>query len=210
MGLSFTVKKPVQRFSSPAGCVWIQLLVDLGHRIEQAPGCPWQELTVTGFTPLTKHVWNLRRGDRTSIQGSDHNVVRSLIIDPCFIVREDPLVKILEFTSELTNGSRSQMTEIPLSIACVFPCDLYFAAEAQIVTAEYFGACYQTRWEGLVVAVPYSYAPSPFEDSPAGQVDVQNAKVALSVVTQSMSFFGDDKARASELIMDFTEHPAVR
>ena len=74
---------------------------------------------MTGLTPFTKHVWNLGRSNRTSIQSSDHNVVRSLIIDPCFIVREDPLVKILEFTSELTNSSRSQMTEIPFSIACV-------------------------------------------------------------------------------------------
>ena len=97
-----------------------------------------------------------------------------------------------------------------LSIARVLSLDLHFAAEAQIIAAEYFGACYQTRWEGLVVAVPYSYAPTPFEDPPAGQVDVQNAEVALSVVTQGMSLLGDDEARASELIMDFTEHPAVR
>ena len=97
----------------------IQALVNLRDCIEQAPRCSGQKLTVTGLTPFTKHVWNLGRGDRTSIQSSDHNVVRSLIIDPCLIVREDTLVKILEFTSELTNGSRSQMTEIPFSIACV-------------------------------------------------------------------------------------------
>jgi hypothetical protein len=136
--------------------------------------------------------------------------VRPLIVDLCFIVREDPLVEVLEFTSELTNGSRSQMTEIPFSIACVFPSDLHFPAEAQVVTTEYFGACYQTRWEGLVVAVPYSYAPSPFEDPPAGQCDVQNAEVALAIMTECISFLGDNEARAFELIMDFTEHPAVR
>ena len=119
MGLSFTVKEPVQRFSALAGSVRIQLLVDLRDCIEQAPCCPWQELTVTGLTPFTKHVWNLGRSNRSSIQSSDHNVVRSLIIDPCFIVRQDPLVEVLEFTSKLTNGSRSQMTEIPFSIACV-------------------------------------------------------------------------------------------
>jgi hypothetical protein len=108
--------------------------------------------------------------------------VGSLIVDPCFIVREDTLVKILEFTPELANSSSSQMTEVTFSIACMLPCDLHFAAEAQVVTAEYFSACYQTRWEGLVVAVPYSYAPSPFENPPAEQCNVQNAKVALSVV----------------------------
>jgi hypothetical protein len=99
--------------------MWIHSFVDLGYCIEQAPRCSGQKLRVTGLTPFTKHVWNLGRGNRSSIQSSDHNVVRSLIIDPCFIVREDPLVKILEFTSELTNGSRGQMTEIPFSIACV-------------------------------------------------------------------------------------------
>ena len=182
MGLSFTVKEPVQRFSSSAGCMRIQALVNLRDCIEQAPRCSGQKLTVTGLTPFTKHVWNLGRSNRTSIQSSDHNVVRSLIVDPCFIVREDTLVEVLKFTPELANGSRSQMTEISLSIPGMFPCDLYFAAEAQVITAEYFSACYQTRWEGLVVAVPYSYAPSPFEDPPAGQCNVQNAKVALSVV----------------------------
>ena len=210
MSMSFTVKEPVQRFSSPAGCMRIQLLVDLRDCIEHAPCCPWQELTVTGLTPLTENVWNLGRSNRSCIQSSDHNVMRSLIIDSCLIVAQDPLIKILECISKLTNGSRSQMTEITLGKAGVFPSDLHFAAEAQIIAAEYFGACYQTRWEGLVVAVPYSYAPSPIEDHPAGQGDVQNAKVALTVVTQSMSLFGHDEARASELIMDFIKHPAVR
>ena len=119
MGLSFTVKEPVQRFSTLAGCMRIQPFVNLCNSVEQAPRCSGQKLTVTGLTPFTKNVWNLGRSNRSSIQSSDHNVVRSLIIDPCFIVREDTLVKILECISELTNGSRSQMTEIPLSIACV-------------------------------------------------------------------------------------------
>ncbi len=119
MGLSFTVKEPVQRFSPSAGCMRIQALVNLGHCIEQTPRRSRLKLTVTGLTPFTENVWNLSRSNRTSIQSSDHNVVRSLIIDPCFIVRQDPLVEVLEFTSKLTNGSRSQMTEIPFSIACV-------------------------------------------------------------------------------------------
>jgi hypothetical protein len=136
--------------------------------------------------------------------------VGSLIVDPCFIVREDTLVEVLKFTPELANGSRSQVTEISLGIPGMFPCDLYFAAEAQIVTAEYFCACYQPRWEGLVVAVPYSYAPSPFEDPPAGQCDVQHTEVSLCIMAQGMSFFCHNEPRASELIMDLTEHPAVR
>jgi hypothetical protein len=108
--------------------------------------------------------------------------VRSLIVDPCLIVREDTLVEVLKFAPELANGSRSQMTEVTFSIPGMLSCDLHFAAEGKVVAAEYFRTCYQTRWEGLVMAVPYSYAPSPFEDPPAGQCNVQNAKVALSVV----------------------------
>jgi hypothetical protein len=182
MLLSFTVKEPVQGFSTSTSGMGIHSLVNLGYCIEQAPRCSGQKLRVTRLTPFTKNFWNLGRSNRSSIQSFDHNVVRSLIVDPCFTVREDTLVEVLKFTPELANGSRSQMTEISLSIPGMFPCDLHFAAEAQVVTAEYFSACYQTRWEGLVVAVPYSYAPSPFENPPAGQCNVQNAKVALSVV----------------------------
>jgi hypothetical protein len=102
------------------------------------------------------------------------------------------------------------MTEISLSIPGMFPCDLYFAAEAQVVTAEYFRSCYQTRWEGLVVAVPYSYAPSPFEDPPSRQCDVQHTEVSLTIMAQGMSLFCHNEPAAFELLMDFTEHPAVR
>ncbi len=40
------VEEPVQGFSTFAGSVGIHSFVDLGHRIEQAPRCPRQKLTV--------------------------------------------------------------------------------------------------------------------------------------------------------------------
>ena len=51
MGLSFTVKEPVQGLSSLAGGMRIHPLVNLSHSIEQAPRRPWLELTVLGFSP---------------------------------------------------------------------------------------------------------------------------------------------------------------
>jgi hypothetical protein len=136
--------------------------------------------------------------------------VRSLVVDPFLVVAENPVVKTLEFASKLTDGPSCQLTEITFGIAGMFPRNLNLPAEAQIMTAEYFGACHQSSREGLVMAVPYSNSPGPFKDSPSGQGDVQNAEVPLSVVTQRMGLFRYDEAAALELIVYFTEDPAVR
>ena len=84
--LSFTVEEPVQRFSTSAGGVWIHSLMNLGHSVEQAPGCSWQELTVARFTPFVENIRHLGRGDRSRIQGPYHDVVGSLIVDVRLVV----------------------------------------------------------------------------------------------------------------------------
>jgi hypothetical protein len=40
--------------------------------------------------------------------------MRSLVVERRFVITQDTLVKILEFTPELTNSSRLQLTLIPL------------------------------------------------------------------------------------------------
>ncbi|MEI7775089.1 MAG: hypothetical protein WCK17_09965, partial [Verrucomicrobiota bacterium] len=65
--LSLSVEEAVQGFSPPAGCVWIHSLMNLGHSIEQAPGCSWMELRMARSSPFTEHLWHLRRGDRTRV-----------------------------------------------------------------------------------------------------------------------------------------------
>jgi len=40
--------------------------------------------------------------------------MRSLVVERRFVITQDTLVKILEFTPELTNSSRLHLTLIPL------------------------------------------------------------------------------------------------
>jgi hypothetical protein len=183
--------------------------MNLGHSVEQTPGCSGLKLRMSRLTPFMEHVWNLGGGNRTRIQCSDHDVMSPLIINYCFIVAEDTLVKAVELGSQCIYGPCCQMLEVALSIACVLSCDLHLAAKREIITAEDFCACHQPRWEGLIMAVPYSYAPSPFKDTSAGQCDVQHTEVSLCIMAQGMSLFCHNEPRASELIMDFTKHPVV-
>jgi hypothetical protein len=53
------------------------------------------------------------------------------------------------------------------------------------------------------MAVPYSYGPAPFKDSPAGQRYVQHTEVPLTIVTQGMGFFRHNEPATVELIVDF-------
>jgi hypothetical protein len=87
------IKEPVKSLSSLTGDVWIHTLVDLCYRIEQAPNCPWQKLRVTGLMPFVDNIRNLGRGNRSSIQGSDDDVMGPLIVNLCLVVAEDPPVK---------------------------------------------------------------------------------------------------------------------
>ncbi len=79
---------------------------------------------MTRFAPLVQHLRHLRRGNRSCVQGSDHDVVGTLIVDPCLVVAEDPLVDAVEFASKLTNRPCSQVAQISLRVPGVFACDL--------------------------------------------------------------------------------------
>ena len=52
---------------------------------------------MTRFAPFMQHLRHLCCGDRSSVQGSDHDVVGTLIVDPCLVVAEDPLIEAAEF-----------------------------------------------------------------------------------------------------------------
>jgi len=93
--------------------------VDLGHGVEQAPSGTRQKLRVTRFTPFVENIRNLGRGDRTGIQGSDDDVVSTLIVYPCFIVSEDSIIERLESAAQLTDGPCSKVTQISFSKAGV-------------------------------------------------------------------------------------------
>ena len=113
------VKEPVQGLSALAGGVWIHPLVNLSHGVEQAPSGTWQKLRVTRFTPFVENIRNLGRGDRTRIQGSDDDVVSTLIVYPCFIVSEDSIIERLESAAQLTDGPCGNVTQISFSKAGV-------------------------------------------------------------------------------------------
>jgi hypothetical protein len=102
------------------------------------------------------------------------------------------------------------MTQITFSETRVFACDLHLAAETQVVAAKYFSACNKPSRKRFIVAISYSYGPRPFKDSAARQRDVQNPEVALTIVTQGMGLFRHNKPATVELIVDFTQYPAVR
>jgi hypothetical protein len=94
MGLSFTVKEAVQGFPTSTSSMGIHSFVDLGHSVEQAPSCSWQELRVARPAPFTEHLWHLRRGDRSGVQCSYHDVVRPLVVDPRLVIGEDSIIEV--------------------------------------------------------------------------------------------------------------------
>jgi hypothetical protein len=107
----------------------INLLVDFGDCVEQAPRCSWLKLRVTGLAPFVENIRNLCRGNRSSIQGSDNDVVGPLVVELDFIVTANAIIETLKLTSKLSNGSCCQMTQITLGIPSVFACDLNLTTE---------------------------------------------------------------------------------
>jgi hypothetical protein len=49
---------------------------------------------MTWFAPFMENFGHLGRGDRSGIQGSYHDVVRTLIVDPRLVVSEDSIVEV--------------------------------------------------------------------------------------------------------------------
>ena len=139
---SLRIKKPVQGLSAAADRVGIHPLVHLGHRVEQAPRCSGLELLVTGFTPFTEHLGNLRRRDRRSVERPDYDVVRTLVGEQRLVVAEDPPVETIEFASKFAHGSCSEVAQVAQGKPGVLAGDLHLATERQIIATEYFGACH--------------------------------------------------------------------
>ena len=87
----------------------IDLLVDLCERVEQAPGCPWLEGLMTGFTPLTQHLRYLGCCYHPRIKTADHNVVSTCIPYLYLFVALDPLIQLKESITKLPHCSGCQL-----------------------------------------------------------------------------------------------------
>ena len=75
---------------------------------------------MTWFAPFMENFGHLGRGDRSGIQGSYHDVVRTLIVDVRLVVSEDSIIEVLEPVAQLPHGPSCQMTQITFSKAGVF------------------------------------------------------------------------------------------
>jgi hypothetical protein len=155
------------------------------------------------FTPLTKKVWHLGGGYYSSIQGPDHNVVGSSIVDLYHLVPFDPVIKLDEFISQLTNSTGSQLMQISLSPPCVFSADAHQATKGQVVAAEHFVACNKACRKGLIVAVPDSHRPRIIRDGSLRDGDGHDSEVPSSIVRESMGLIGDGEATTFQLFFDF-------
>lgn len=67
-------------------------LVDLGERIEQAPGIPGLERFVLGLAPLYEHGRDLGRSNRRAIHRTDDDVVCPFVGDSFLLVGQDTLI----------------------------------------------------------------------------------------------------------------------
>ena len=94
VGLSLSVEEAVKGFSTSTSRVRIHSFVNLGDSVEQAPCSSGKELRMAGSSPFTEHLWHLRRGDRTSVQSSYHDVVRTLVVDLRLVVSEDSIIEV--------------------------------------------------------------------------------------------------------------------
>jgi hypothetical protein len=155
------------------------------------------------FTPLTKNFWHLGCGYYSSIKSADHNVVSFSIIDLYLLVPFDPVIKLDEFISQLTNSTGSQLMQISLSPPCVFSADAHQATKGQVVAAKDPRAGNKASRKRLIVAVPDSHRPRIIRDGSLRDGDGHDSEVPSSIVRESMGLIGDGEAATFQLFFDF-------
>jgi len=77
--------------------------------------------------PLIKHIGDLRGRDRLAIHRPDHEVVGFEVVHPMAFVGLDSLIELMETITQLSNRSRSEVTEVSHRIACMLTTDSNFS-----------------------------------------------------------------------------------
>ena len=117
-------------FSPPECRVGVHGFVDLGERVEEAPGVSGLERFMLRLTPLHENIWDLGRSNRRAIHCADDDVMRPRVGYLFLLVGKNPLVQHPELVPELPDSTGRQVPEVTLREARVLAADAHLAAEA--------------------------------------------------------------------------------
>ena len=204
-----TVEEPMQGLTPGDDGVGVESLVCLGEGIEEAPGIAGCELVVRRGSPFLQYPGDLGGGDGPAIDRLDDEIVGLRVGQGPVLIGLDALIKTSETVSELSDGSRREMTEIPNGIASVLPADLHFPGEGHVVATEDVSPGDKTRREGFIVAVAQPDNPLVVLDRTIGKTDLEDTEVSVALVTEGMALGLEGEPGGFQLSLDFGDEVHV-
>ena len=121
----------------------------------------------------------------------------------------DALVEMAETAAELSDRACGEVTQIALGELRVLAADPDLATEGEVVADEHASTSDESSRVGLVVAVAQPDDPSDIGCFALRDADREHAKIARTLMTESVSFLLDAKAAGFQLSSDFPEDGAM-
>lgn len=154
-----------------------------------------------GLAPFMKHFRDQTVGAHAYVSSTDDQVMGFDVTDLGFFVGRDPLVLIVPFRQEKTNGTTDELRQVSNDEPCVFPRELDLATEGKVVAYEHTGAGDNTCGELFVVTVTKTKNPAVIITGLLC-VNLHQAKIAHTVMGKRMSLSSDAEAGGFEGLLD--------
>lgn len=203
------VEEAVKGLSAFEGGVGVNLLVDLGKRVEEAPGATILELAVDGLPPLLENMRDLDGSNGGAIHGPNGQIVGEPIFNRFRLVGGDSLIEREQSITKLTDGTSRQMPQVSLRKLGVLTGDFDLSAKRQVVAAKHPGTSHQSGRETLVMRITQANDPGVIGLPAIFLGNGKDSKVAGSLMAEGMGFRGDPKTRRTELRFHFGEQRSV-
>ena len=199
----------MQGFSAPQGGVRVHGLVDLGERVEEAPGVSGLERFMLRLAPLHENIRDLGRSNRRAIHCADDDVMRPRVGYLFFLVGKNPLVQRPELVTELADSTSRQVPEVTFRKSGVLAADPHLPAEAEVVANKNACSSHESGRIRHVMAVADANDPSEVRLTTVRQCDGHHTEVSGSVMAESMGFLCDGEPAGNQLGFDLGEDRAV-
>ena len=126
----------MEGFGSLRQFVQVPFLQRLRERIEQAPDIPLVEGIMPRFPPFAQDRRNEPIAAHPHIAGTDHQIMRFLILNGSILVCAETFILIVPFRHEETDGPLHQLRQITIDEPGMLPSEFDLAMEREVVTDE--------------------------------------------------------------------------
>lgn len=203
------IAQAVQGLASFGSHMRVDGLELLREGVEQTPDGAGPEFLMKRLPPVPDDFRQDGRRDGPAVDRADQEIVGGLVGQPLLFVGGNPFVFTMELFPQPADSPGGHEAQIPYGKPRMLPGEFHFSVKGKVVADEDARSHDQGGREGLVVGVANTDDPRIVAGAVVRTQDLENSKIPLSFMAESMGGFPNPETVGGKLGFHFLQQEVM-